>query len=77
MKNLSAANNGVNFRGLAIARQDQIDRKNKAISNYIHKRCKVPDGLTYKGELLWSSFTRYCFVCEKRLTSGNIYRRKS
>lgn len=44
---------------------------------YIHKRCKVPDGYVYKGELLWSSFTRYCFVCEKRLTSGNIYKRKS
>lgn len=32
MKNISTVNSGIDFRGLAIARQDNIDRKNKAIS---------------------------------------------
>lgn len=44
---------------------------------YIHKRCEVPAGLKYHGKLLWSSFTRYCFVCEKLLQSGKIYKLKS
>ena len=41
---------------------------------YIHKRCEVPVGLKYLGELIWSSFVHYCFVCEKPVTSGYKYR---
>lgn len=43
---------------------------------YIHKSCKVPDGLKYLGELLWSSFGRRCAVCGKPLGSGLEFRER-